>query len=583
MKIPEIESIGVQDRTNAPAVVGAAQAQALDTFSRGFEAIGKEMVRSQQQKAQADLVSRLNSIEQEIAANKTVSTQYVREKLGGSLDSLPPEIRAQVTSQGLDVNTGQIQEFDRADIPMFAVAGSIYDEQAKKALSAASQNITLGGWAKDFQNQAGEHIAQRKSKVAMEAIKDSVAHIATQDTHTALDFANAGDFANARNTISTSKAMDADHKDKLNNQIDKLEEIRPVYEALQRDDYGSMAVFLGKLNDPKEFTKLTPEERNQFTDRLKAEIKQFQESVRKENDRLLKANSEQGWNGIFAKVRTGMPISYRDIPPPGMIPADEQKAMIEYIDNKKKGVEVKTDLALYDALTRTARTDPEAFAQVPLTSLINRLSPADFKHFSDLQAHPPGAASYDDFVNTDEAIEMKLPKQLGKSEIKDNSDKQVMVGQVKQIVQHELAGLGHRASLKERDDIIDKVIKDNVKIDPHWYGDKVKVDTSVPPKYVVALRRVSNDLGFGASSEGIRRTYEDFSHYENGISTAWGPQARGQRLSVDHSLGVYGYLKSHLGEIDAELRRVGKFSGKDEIDNPLRAALAVQGYLMENH
>lgn len=581
MKIPEIDSIGVQDRTSAPAVVGQAQSKALETFASGFEQIGKEMVRSQQQKAAADLSSRLNSIEQEIAANKTVSTQYVREKLGGSLDSLPPEIRSQVTSQGLDVRTGQVQEFDRNDIPMFAVAGAIYDEQAKKALSSASQNITLGGWAKDFQDQAGEHIAQRKSKVTMEAIKDSVAHIATQDTQTALDFANAGDFAGARNTIATSRAMDADHKDKLNNQIDKLEEIRPVYEALQRDDYGSMAVFLGKLNDPKEFTKLSPEERNQFTDRLKAEIKQFQDSVRKENDRLLKANADAGWNGIFTKVRTGEPISYRDIPPPGMIPADEQKAMIEYIDNKKKGVEVKTDLALYDSLTRTARTDPEAFSQIPLTALINRLSPADFKHFSDLQAHPPGA--YDDFVNTDEAIEMKLPKQLAKSEVKDSPDKQAMVGQVKQIVQHELAGLGHRASLKERDDIIDKVIKDNVKVDPHWYGDRVKVDTSVPPKYVVALRRVSNDLGFGASSEGIRRTYQDFTNYEDGITSAWAPQARGQRLSVDHSLGVYGYLKSHLGEIDAELRRVGKLTGKDQIDNPLRAALAVQGYLMENH
>lgn len=581
MIIPQIDNLSVQPKSNAYRIVDEAQRQAIETFETGFQKIGEEMVRSQQQKAAADLAVNLNSIEQEIAANKTVSTQYVREKLG-SLDSLPPEVRSQVTKQGLDLSTGQMTEMDREDIPMFAVAGAIFDAQARKAMESSSQSITLGGWQQDFQKKAQEHIAQRRSNISMQAVKDSIEHIAATDTQTALNFANAGDFARSREVVSKSRAMDQDYKDKLGAQIDKLKEIRPVYEALQRDDYGSMAVLLGKLNDPKEFTQLSAEERNQYSDRLKSEIRQFQEMVKKQGDLALKQNAQNGWNQIFAKVRGGAPLSYKDIPFPGEIAPDEQKAMIEYVDNRNKGVEPKTDLGLYAGLTELARNSPEKFAEIPLTKYVNSLSPSDFKHFIDLQTKPPTGPQFDDFINTDEAIDSKLPKQFSKKEIKDDSDKQAQVGQVKQIVQHELAALGHRATLQERDDIIDRVIKDNIKVTPHWYGDSVKVETvGVPPKYVVALRRVSSVLGFGLSNEGLKKTYQDFSIYEDGISQAWSVVRSKKRLSPDEALGVYGYMKQNLKDIDAELLRVGKLTGKPEIDNPRRAALAVDSYLSD--
>lgn len=595
MRLPEIDTVGV-----GPAPDVAAPYRSFDkmaqTMAEGFRAYGQEVIKTQTQRAAVDLAKGLNSLQQEIEANKFVTTKYVKEKLGDAYESLDPAVKAQLTTTGLDLTTGKITQFDREDIPTWVVADAIFDAQAKNLLDKSAQNIQVGGWAEEFKANAAVDVLQRKARVNERQIGAMHAYLTEEQTGHALDLVNAGDPDGARAVVNSSRVMDAAYKEKVLDHIAKVEQLTPVYDAIRRQDYGTMAEMVGKLNDPREFTKLAPAERTAFSERLKAEIKQFKTAADDAQKKAFKANADAAWNNLFGIVRAGGTPSYRDIPPPSLDPLQggmdptEQKAMMAWVDDRKKGIETKTDLNLYAALTDMARSRPEEFASLSLTSLINRLSPTDFKHFIDLQTKPPGASSFDDFVSTDEAINAKLsaPTEQGGygfdlKKAKDDSDVAAQVGHVKSLIQHELAALGRRATLQERDEVIDRVLKNEVKVTKHWYGDDRKVATQgVPPQYVVALRRVSADLGFGLSADGIKQTYTDFAYYEDGITQAWGPIAGTRRkLTPDLALGVYGYLKAHWGEIDAELRRVGRLTGKNEIDNAARTALAVQGFISQ--
>jgi hypothetical protein len=99
--------------------------------------------------------------------------------------------------------------------------------------------------------------------------------------------------------------MDLKHKVDLSSHVDKIEQTRPLYEALRTGDIGTMAKQLVALGDAKQFTKLSPQERDAFTNRLESEIKAFQDGLARADDQKLKANAEAGWNGIFQKERGG--------------------------------------------------------------------------------------------------------------------------------------------------------------------------------------------------------------------------------------------------------------------------------------
>lgn len=578
MKLPEINfNRPVPDMSRTPMIVDDARRRAFETAEKALTIFGQEYVQSQEAEAGAKWAQSLNDIDKEIDENKTVSTEWVKTHLGGSLDALPPEVRKQVTAQALDVKTGEMVEADKADIPGWIVAPYIFDAKAKAALAQASQGISSDGWKADFQTKAQVDAASRRAKVNERAMREGIKFFNLSQTNSALSFANAGKFDDARKVVSASRSMDAPYKEKLLSHIDKIEQVKPIYEAVQREDFASMAELLGRLNNPEEFTTLEPQERTAFAERLKGEIRQFQSKVSSSADDELKRNADAGWRGMFDAIRNGQPVSYKSIPPTGTIPADEEKAMMAYVDARREGHPIKTNWAVYEDLRRRIAAGENVRVTAYRMSLADgQLS--DLIHFS--TAKNSGGSHFDNFITTEEAINSRLPKGFDPASIKGSPEKQAEVGQVKGIIQHELAALGHAPTLQERDDIIDKVIHENIKVEKGWIRDSVKVPTlGIPPKYVVALRRVASDLGVSLDDKGLAGTYKDFSYYEPGIATAWGPQARGRQPTPDLLLGVYGYLKANWGSIDAELKRVGRLTGNNEIDNPNRAALAVQGFL----
>lgn len=605
MKLPEIDfNAPINDSSRSAMAVSEAQGNSIKKIANAALTFRDEFARAQRKEAEVKVKQSMADIQTEINANKQVSTEWVRQKLGGSLDSLPPEVRAQVVNQGIDINSGQPTEFDREDVPTFAVAAHIFDVQANRAVEAASQGITIGD-KEDFKNQMqGEYVIPHKFKINMDALHEGIAYVAEKDTKSVLGLAAAGDFEGARDLAAKSRAFEPAYREKLLGHVDKIEQTKPIYDAIKTENIGEMVKLLrdltgestpetglnintGETGGKNSFSTLEPQEKAAFAERLRAEIKQFEGTVKNARTDALKLAAEAGWNGIFEKQRQGVPVSYRDVPPPGSIPADEQKQMIAYVDHLREGKPVKTDFAVYAFLRDKVKNGEP----VNLMKYRMSLSDGDLKGLIDAQ-EGKGKPVYDNFINTEEAINAKLaaPYDLGGYKIdlksaKDDPEMLAKIGQVKSIVQTELANLGRPPTLAERDEIIDRVLKQEISVKKNWlFADEKKVSSlGIPPRYVSAWRRVASDLGIPLTAEGLQATHKDFSYYEPGITRAWAPLAGSKRpLTPDKAVGIYGLLKSRWGIIDSELARQGLLTGKNEVDNPRRAALATEWFLRES-
>jgi hypothetical protein len=595
-KLPEIDFGGAVSREGSSAIGqdNESRRAAFKVFEQGFTVMGQEVVKSQMQRGMADVSRGLNDLEIDLDTNRTYSTKDIRDKLGAAYDSLAPAVKSQLTRKVQDPQTGQMIEQDREDIPSWLVTGPIYDEQSKRILKDASQGFNSEGWAAEFQDKMQQEIAARKLKLGEKQLKEFHQYITEADTSNAIDLANTGNFNVARVVVKNSRSMDLEHKEKVLDHIDKIEQVYPVYEALRRQDYGSMAAYLGKLNDPKEFTKLSPQERTAFSDRLKSEINQFDLAARKAAEEKVKAVAEAGWNNIFSKERAGVPVSYADIPPPGTIHAEAQKEMIGYVDKLNKGEKPETDWGVYAGLLQTAR-DPKELAKIDLMMYRNKLADPEFKQLLEMQLGLKGKGdpdAYDTFQTTDEAINFRLrQRNVDPSDKGDESLKKV--GQLKTIIQHELASEqraknGQKLDVQTRDGVIDRVL--NREIDPKaGFLDSTSVPTykaGVPASMASSFRSAVQALDpKGMSTKGgrvksLQEHLKDFNFYTPTIERAWQVQAGGNILP-DDSVKVWYRLKSQWGSLEGRLRATGGWTEDASLRQKRLVQLAVQEILSE--
>lgn len=580
MKLPEIETNApVQTSSEGFGLIDAAQRQAAGAVEQGFQAFGQEMIKSQNSKAAAELLSGLEHAQIDLRSKKTISTQDLKDTLGSDYDSLDPRIKAQTTRSVLNPQTGQMETQERDDIPMFSVAESIYDARAKKLLEDSASHFTGDRAAQEFRDKAQHEILTQRQKLSMKTMYDMHDYLRTQDTATAIDLANAGRPDDAKKVLAGSNTMDLAHKEQVSNHIDKVTQTRPLYEALRTHDIGTMAQQLTQLGDPKQFTKLSPEERDQFTNRLTAEIKDFQRQVSSADDEVLKRNAEAGWNGILSKVRDGQPVSYSDVPMPGAVKADAQREMIAYVDKINKGEKPDTDMGLYAGLTQLATSDRQKFTTTDLLKYRNRLSDADFKHFVDLQAGLRGGnpEAYDHFQTTDEAIDTQLraPQYNIDPKDKNNAEK---VGYVKTLVQHELAAAQERnggkpLSLEERDGVISATLKNSIDPRKEGYvfgligghnstilGAKAGVDPAAAAtfqKAVSALDPSFSSLDGDKKVKKLTDQYGDYQMLEPYIDHAWKIQ-KGKNITPSDSVQMWYYARKNWSRLEGQLQTQGQ-------------------------
>jgi hypothetical protein len=578
-KLPEIDyTTPVQESSGSYAQLNEAQKQTANVFAQGFHAFGTELVKSQSNRAAADLLSGLENATIDLRTQKTISASQLKAALGSDYDSLPPEIKAQTTQSVLNPETGAYEDKDREDIPMFAVAGHIFDARSKKLLADSVSKFSSAGWAAEFQDKAAQEILQKKMNLSLHTMYDAHEFLQQQDAGSAIDAANAGAFGQAKQILAGSRAMNPKTRLELESHVDKIQQTRPLYEALRTGNVADMAKLLPALGDEKQFTKLSGEERLSFTNRLESEIKSFYDGIRKADDTQLHANAEQGWNGIFAKERARQPVSYQDIPMPGTVKADAQKAMIEYVDKLNKGEKPETDWRLYAGLLDQARTDRQKFASTNVLNYRNRLADPEFKQLLDLQMGIKGGNpdAYDHFQTTDEAIDTRLRMGPYKIDPKDK-DKQDQVGYVKTQVQRALAREqeakgGKPLSLEDRDRVIDATLKDT--IDPRKEGFIFNDAASIPAfkagvsptvastfqKAVTALypREMAGDAD--KKVKKLKEQYEDYNAIEPHIEKAWMIQ-RGKAIDPNDAVQAWYYIRMNRDRLEGTLRSSGELSG----------------------
>ena len=583
-KLPEIDySTPVQDSSAGYGQLNAAQQQTANVFAQGFHAIGSELVKTQHYRATADLLSQLENAQLDLRSQKTISAHDLRQALGPDFDALPPEIKAQTTKTVTDDLTGAQITSDRNDIPMFAVAGHIFDSRAKKILAGVNSNFTSEGWASEFQDQAMREVQAQKFQLSRNAMHDAHEYIQHQTLTSAIDAANSGRPDLARQMLADTRGLDPAIRVQAEAHVDKIEQVRPVYEALRTGDIGTMAKLLPALGDPKQFTKLSEDERLSFTNRIESEIKSFQDGIKRSDDQVLSRNAEAGWNGIFAKERAGQPVSYADIPMPGTVKAEAQKGMIEYVDKLNKGEKPETDWKLYAGLLDVSK-DRAKFGQVNLLNYRNRLADPEFKQLLELQQGMKGGnpEAYDHFQNTDEAISVRLAMAPYNIDVHDK-DKAEQIGYVKSQVQAALAreqqaNNGKPLSLEDRNRVIDSAIRDSV--DPKKEGMlggwvpltgtaagvpafKAGVSPTIASTFQAAVTALyPKEMGgnFNKRVNTLKEQYDDYNALEPHIEKAWMLQ-RGKPIDPNDAVQAWYYVRMNRDRLENALRRDGQFGG----------------------
>lgn len=595
MKLPDIEYAPVQESSSAYARVDQAQRQAIGTISAGLDAFGREQVRTQAQKAHADFQAGLADLEAGIERTPYLSTKQVRDALGGSLDGLDPDTQKALTQKGLDVRTGDVVDVDRNDIPMWSVAGAIYEKRAKDLMKSTSSGMTVGsGWQSEFEAAANEDITARKARLAQGQLRSMLADQRKAQGETIESFVRAGNWGAAQNVIATSRAFEPAEKEQLVGQVE-LEQQRRPFESFALKGVRSTGDVLeaGKLIQQLEtgdgLERMEEKERAEKKRELERLVGGFEREQAYAADHAFDVQDAAAQNAIVdALVQAkGRPLSFAIIPPRGEASSKMREHLFRIVEGTQKDpAGPKTDLAVYAKLNGLARGDAKAFIGHDLLQYVadGKLSQQDFRHFSDLQRtlkeEDPGSAKYTSFFGPQEETNTRLVFHGLHVTGKDAEDDAVAVGYVQREVNRALfnatrakAGKGSAAPLTpaEQTAIVAPLV-DRLVAAKAWNAEAK--GSGIDVEYSAAVRDSTARRGKGSDPEAQKRTFVEYQAWEVDISSGWERRSGGRTLTPREALEVFDLIQAQGSQIKAALEKSGKPSTSTAI-----ADMAVRAYL----
>jgi hypothetical protein len=214
MKLPEIEYGPVQGSAAALGQVGEAARGLSDTVAKGLQAFGQELIKTQTQRAAADVRAGLVKLEEELNARRYIPEEEARQRLGDAFDALPGHQRAQRTVVK-DPATGQ----DVAVLPTWVVAGALYDAHSKELVQKASEGITGPGWQASFQDAARAEIAGESHRFRTAQLTAMLEDQKAQQRGTVQQYVRLGAHDRALDTIEQSDAFSQGEKALLREQV----------------------------------------------------------------------------------------------------------------------------------------------------------------------------------------------------------------------------------------------------------------------------------------------------------------------------------------------------------------------------
>lgn len=595
MKLPEIEYGPVQTVSQELPRLDAAQRRAAGVISEGLTRYGMELVKVESQAAAAELAEGLATIEGDLTSRRYVSTKELRDALGGDLGTLPPGLRERVTQKALDLNTGEMVEADRDDIPTWEVAGVLFDRRAKQLLDTASQRVSAKGWRSEFQARAQDELLSRKTRLAGLQAQAMDADLRDRAGAAVATFTRAGRFDDAVAAIAGSALFTPAEKEKLTGEVEHARQLDPLEQRLivgirSTQDVLEVGKLVGALESGDGFDRLEDKERIDWKRRLEAEVKEFEAAGKEALANRFKEADEAARNGLLDAYMQagGRQLSMQLVPKPGTVSSGTLQWAINLVEGTRPGKKpVETDLAAYAELTRLATADPAAFKGADLSGYFGRLSVPDAKHFLDLQRtlreQGPDGAKYTSFVGPQEETNLRLIGHGFHVAGKDAEDDALPVGYVQREVNRALwkatqakarAGKGAELDPDERTAIIVPLV-DKLVAGKAWNAAKAGGGgAAVAPVFSTAVRDSAVRRGKGVSAEAQRRTFTEYQAWEGDISTGWKAHAGARPLTPQEALQVFDLIQTQGPAIRAALEKQGKPSGSTAI-----ADMAVRGYL----
>lgn len=594
MKLPEIEYAGVQDSSLALARIDQAQRQSIETVRAGLDAFGREMVRTQAQKANADLQAGLADLEAEIERTPYLTTEQVRQQLGGSLDAVDSETRKGLTRKGLDLRTGEVTDIDRNDIPMWQVAGAIYEKRARDLVKATSGAMTVGqGWQSEFEARAGEDVNARKARLVQGQFSAMLGDLRKRQGETIENYVRAGNWTAARDLVATSTAFQPAEKEQLLGQVDREEQRRPFESfALKGVKSAGDVLEAGKLIQRLEsgdgLDRLEEKERTERKHELERLVAGFEREQAFAAEHAFDAADGMAQDAIVdALVKAkGRPLSFDLVPPRGVASPKMREHLFRIVEGTQKSpTGPQTDLAIYAKLNGLARSDTQAFVGHDLLQYVaaGKLSVADFRHFSDLQRtlkdEGPGSAKYSGFFGAQEEVHLELRRHGLHVAGKDAEDDALAVGYVEREANRALQAAAVAKAQKSREPltpgeqtaIIQPLVAKLVN-SKAWQAEAK--GSGIDAGIATPVRDVTLRLGYEPTERNQRSVAEGYAAYREQIMAAWTRVAGDRPLSDREGVEVYGLFLGQSKQITAALAKAKKDTGPASIFDT-----TVRGYL----
>lgn len=298
MKLPDIEYAPVQRVSDQVPKLDAERRRSFQVIEEGLAAFGRELVKTETQRATVDLHEGLANVELELNASPYVSAKYVREKLGDDLSKLPAELRAQLTRK--HPTTGE--ETDREDLPTWAFAGAIYEKAARDLTEKASQGISGTGWQTAFKDAAAGDVVQRKARFAAQQAHALHTYLNAEQKSAVERMANTGNFGGALRLLEASHAIDPTERVHVRTALEARQQADPVLQAVQLGDVEAMKKAKAELASPDAFPALTQHQRYELQKHVETALKgkALDEEGRAKVDELLAASGGDTAKAIVA-------------------------------------------------------------------------------------------------------------------------------------------------------------------------------------------------------------------------------------------------------------------------------------------
>jgi hypothetical protein len=232
-QLPQIEYGAPVEQVGNAALPAVALRQVGNVIEEGMTLYAKEQIKTEMMQADATVQKQLNDATLEIQARPSIPAGELRTILG---DQVPDHVARAMTVQKLDPSTGQMVEVDNEQVPMFLVAGAIYDRRAKEAVQAGMSQITLGGWKADFQDRSAQHVEQRRMTLAEVQLRAMHQYQGAEQKDAIAKLRNAGAYDLADK--ATRESLILEGKDKVEELAKNLEarQAAPVYLAMDTGD-----------------------------------------------------------------------------------------------------------------------------------------------------------------------------------------------------------------------------------------------------------------------------------------------------------------------------------------------------------